>query len=923
MASSPPIPESNDAISREKNWHTYRSEYVLQRLQAGGQGLTESEVEHRRARFGPNELQAKEKESLLMMLLKQFTSFLVVLLIVAAVVSAVMGEVTEAVAIAAIVILAGVLGFLQESRAEKALDALKKMAAPLASVMRNGSEQEIPARDLVPGDIILLRVGDRVPADARLLEAVNLKAEEAPLTGESVPQEKMTEPIEGPDLPVGDRRNMVFMGTTVAYGRGKAVVAATGMSTEFGKIASMLAEAEERKTPLQESLDRTGRWLGIFALAVCAAIAIAGIIRGYGTADMFIWGVALAVAVIPEALPAVVTIGLALGVRRMVKRHALIRKLQAVETLGCASVICSDKTGTLTRDEMTVRRIWVDGRTIAVTGSGYEPTGEFQSDGTIIDPSQSPSLGTLLLGGALCNDSRIVHVDKHWDIRGDPTEGALAVVAAKAGLQQDDLATRYPREAEIPFSSETKRMTTIHTVPQGRLGYSKGAIEVIVESCSSISRNGQEIPFTPQDKESVLEIGRQWAGDALRVLGIAYKPLAAGNHCCDAEAQRDMVFVGSVGMIDPPREEVKGAIAVCREAGIKPVMITGDHKLTAVAIARELGLLKDGLALSGAELDKLSDAEFSQIVEEVDVYARTSPAHKMRIVDALTKKGHVVAMTGDGVNDAPALKKADIGIAMGISGTDVSREAAAMVLTDDNFASIVAAVEEGRSIYANIRKYLIYLLGGNMGAVIAMVVALLADYPLPLTAVQILFINLLMDGGPAVALGVEPPEPGIMKQPPRNPRKSIFDRVTLAYIGGVGVWIAIATFFTYLAAGGDGGPDQAKAMTIFFATLISLRLCNAFNCRSARNSVFRMGMFTNKWLIYAATSSFALMLMAIYVPALQDIFDTVSLNVVDWIVIVLVALSLLAMVEIAKLVMSWQARQSRGADQTSTAVRSA
>ncbi|MFA4835308.1 MAG: cation-transporting P-type ATPase, partial [Dehalococcoidia bacterium] len=649
----------------------------------------------------------------------------------------------------------------------------------------------------------------------------------------------------------------------------------------------------------------------IFALVVCAAIAAAGVARGYGATDMFIWGVALAVAVIPEALPAVVTISLALGVRRMVKRHALIRKLQAVETLGCASVICSDKTGTLTRDEMTVRRIWAGGQTIEVTGAGYEPKGEFKMNGITFDHSQSVQLEALLRGGLLCNDAHLVSLEGSWDIKGDPTEGALVVAAAKAGLRQDELANRYPRVGEIPFSSETKRMTTIHTGPQGRLAYSKGAAEVILESCSAIHRDGRDIEMSQQDRELVLEIARQWASDALRVLGIAYKPLAADTGSA-IDAERDMVLVGLVGMIDPPREEVKGAIELCRAAGIKPVMITGDHKLTAVAIARELGLLKEnGLALSGAELDKINDAEFEKMVEQIDVYARTSPAHKMRIVDAFSRKGHVVAMTGDGVNDAPALKKADIGIAMGITGTDVSREAAAMVLTDDNFASIVAAVEEGRSIFANIRKYLVYLLSGNLGAVIGMVATLLAGLPLPLSAVQILFINLLMDGAPAVALGVEPPEQGIMKQPPRDPRKSIFDSHTLGYIGGVGVWISLGALFTYMWMLHSGDDlVQSKAMTMFFATLITMRLCNAFNCRSAKGSLFRMGLFTNKWLIYAAASSFAMMLLVIYVPALQGTFETVSLGLADWVMIGLVALSLLIVVEIAKQVLAWRARSS-------------
>lgn len=888
-------------MASAQSWHTLEAEDVLQSLESGHSGLSKAEVERRLAQFGLNELQKKKKISPMVMLLRQFTNFLVVLLIVAAFVSLMLGDEVEFIAIMAIVVLAGVLGFVQEYRAERALEALKKLAAPTASVMRDGEEYEIPARELVPGDIILLRTGDQIPADARLLEAINLRTDEAPLTGESTPVEKTSQALSQEKVPVGDRKNMVFMGTTTSYGRGKAVVVATGMTTEFGRIAGMLQEAKERETPLQVSLNRTGRWIGISALALCAAIAMFGVAKGYRIADMFTWGVALAVAVIPEALPAVMTISLALGVRRMVKRHALIRRLQAVETLGCASVICSDKTGTLTRDEMTVRKVWVNGQTIDVTGVGYEPRGEFYVDGKVFNPPQDTHLQTLLRIGTLCNDARLVCADGFWDIRGDPTEGALVVTAGKGGLWQDELSSQYPRVDEIPFSSESKRMTTIHVLPPAKVAYSKGAPEIILDSCTLIYRDGQETELSDRDREHILETARQWADDALRVLGMAYKPLPDAHSVADAE--RDMVFVGLAGMIDPPREEVKEAIRVCEAASIKPIMITGDHKLTAVAVARELGLLKGGIALTGTELDKLSDAEFEKMVEQIEVYARVSPAHKMRIVDAFAKKGQVVAMTGDGVNDAPALKNADIGVAMGISGTDVSREAADMVLTDDNFASIVSAVEEGRSIFANIRKYLVYLLSGNMGAVIAMVAALFAGLPLPLSAVQILFINLLMDGAPAVALGVEPPEPGVMKQPPRHPRASIFNRYALWYIPGVGAWIGAASLLVFVWTLNSGGELQ-KAMTMFFATLISLRLWNAFNCRSASNSLFKLGLFTNKWLIYGCASSFLLMLAAIYVPFLQVAFGTVPLDLMDWVIIVLVASTVFIAVEIVKFIAS-------------------
>ncbi len=890
-------------MANKQDWHTLEVAEAIQILGSDYGGLSKAEAEHRLAQFGLNELQEKKRASPLVMLLRQFASFLVLLLIAAAVVSLVMGDHVEAIAIMAIIILAGVLGFIQEHRSEKAMEALKKMAAPTASAIRDGEEHEIPARKLVPGDIILLRTGDQIPADARLLEALNLRIDEAPLTGESMPVEKASHALSRKEAPVGDRKNMVFMGTIASYGRGKAVVVATGMATEFGRIAGLLQEAEERKTPLQASLNKTGRWIGISALVICAAIAAFGVARGYEIADMFTWGVALAVAVIPEALPAVVTISLAIGVRRMVKRHALIRRLQAVETLGCASVICSDKTGTLTRDEMTVRKVWVNGQTVEVTGAGYEPRGEFHIANGVFNPRQDTYLQTLLQIGTLCNDAHLVRADGSSHIKGDPTEGALVVAAAKAGLWQDELSSQYSRVDEIPFSSESKRMTTIHVLPQTKVAYSKGAPEVILDSCTSIYRDGQKTELSGRDREHILEIARQWADAALRVLGMAYKPLPDAYSTTDAE--RDMVFVGLSGMIDPPREEVKKAIHVCVEAGIKPVMVTGDHKLTAMAVARELDLLKGGIALSGTELDELSDSKFEKMVEQIEVYARTSPAHKMRIIDAFTKKGHVVAMTGDGVNDAPALKKADIGVAMGITGTDVSREAADMVLTDDNFASIVSAVEEGRCIFANIRKYLVYLLSSNLGTVIAMVVALLAGMPLPLTAVNILFINLLMDGAPAVALGVEPPEKGIMQQPPRHPKRSIFNQHALWYIPGVGAWIAGTALLVFIWTLSNGGELQ-KAMTMFFATLISLRLCNAFNCRSAGNSLFKLGLFTNKWLIYAVASSLLLMLAVIYVPFLQAAFMTVPLSPTDWVIILLVASTVFIIVEIAKFIAAWR-----------------
>ncbi|MCI2424696.1 cation-translocating P-type ATPase [Candidatus Acetothermia bacterium] len=885
----------------KENWYNLKSDEVISSLNASSDGLSQKEAQKRLSQFGPNELAKKKKISPWLLLLEQFKNYLILILLIATVISAIQGKEGEAILIFAIVLLAGILGFIQEYKAERAMEALKRMAAPTASALRDGKETEIAARELVPGDIILLRTGDRIPADARLIESVNLRTEEAPLTGESAPIDKIREPIEG-EVSVGDRRNMVFMGTAAVYGRGKAIITATGMATEFGKIATWLQEVKTERTPLQVNIDRLGKVIGTIALVLAVLIATAGVVRGYDIFEMFVWGVALAVAIIPEALPAVVVVTLSLAARRMVKRRALIRKLPAVETLGSTTFICSDKTGTLTQDEMTLRRIYTAGKLIDVTGTGYEPKGEFHLDGKVVEPRQDTALETLLRAGSLCNDTSLTSGDGRWEIKGDPTEGAFVVAAAKAGLWQEELSSQSPRIDEIPFSSETKRMTTVHQTPQGKVAYSKGAPEVILDSCRYIYANGEEKQLTDKDKDDVLSVAQTMAGDALRVLGLAYRRLPT-NPAVTQAIEQDMVFVGLAGMIDPPREEVKEAVKLCDQAGIKSVMITGDHKLTAIAIAKELGLLKEGVAVSGAELDSLSDEEFETLVEKIEVYARVSPAHKLRIVEALIKKGHIVAMTGDGVNDAPALKKAGIGVAMGITGTDVTKEASDMVLTDDNFASIVSAVEEGRTIFANIRKYLTYLLSGNAGAVLAMIAALLVGLPIPLTPVLILFINLLMDGAPAVALGVEPPEKGVMKKPPRNPKSSIFNRHALLFIPGVGAWIGVTALLLYNWMLNTTG-DLAYSMTMFFVAIICLRLANASNCRSPDYSLFQLGPFTNKWLIYACASSFAMLLMVLYVPFLQVAFRIVPLSLADWAIIIPLAFTVIIVVEIQKRIAS-------------------
>ncbi len=897
----------------ERDWYNLEPSEVISSLNSRSQGLSQKKAQKRLAQFGPNELAKKEKISAWVIFLEQFKSFLIIILLVAVVLSAALGEVVDAILIGVIVVFACGLGFIQEYRAEQAIEALKKMAAPVASVIRDGEEREIASRELVPGDIILLRTGNRIPADARLIEAVNLKTDEAPLTGESVPVEKISDPLEG-KVDLGDSRNMVFMGTAAVYGRAKAIVTATGMSTEFGKIAGMLQEVKSERTPLQVNLDRMGRWIGIAALILCFVLAGIGVMRGHEILEMLIWGVALAVAAVPEALPAVVVISLALGVRRMVKHHALMRRLPAVETLGCTTFICSDKTGTLTQDQMTVRRIYVDGKLIDVTGVGYEPKGEFYLNGTAFAPGQDPALQKLLDIGVLCTDTSLASVDDTWGIKGDPTEGALVVAAAKAGVWQKELNSQLPRIGEIPFSSETKRMTTIHQTPQGKIAYSKGAPEVILSSCKHIYSNGQERELTNEDRDNVLSVAQGMAGDALRVLGMAYKRLPDTAGTTDA-IEQDMVFLGLAGMIDPPREEVKEAVRLCEQAGIKSVMITGDHKLTAIAIAKELGLIKEGIALSGAELNKLSDEELEDVIENIEVYARVSPAHKLRVVETLAKKGHVVAMTGDGVNDAPALKKADIGVAMGITGTDVTKEAADMVLTDDNFASIVAAVEEGRGIFGNIKKYLMYLLSSNIGEILLMSVAILFG-PLiglpygaiPLVAIQILFVNLVTDGLPALALSIDPADPDIMEQKPRPRGQGVFTKpvVILMIIGGIWSCLVNLGIFKWAL---DVGRGMIEAQCFCFLTLIIIQFFKAYNFRSDRKSILEIGLFKNKWLNLAVFSQVILMFVIVYLPFLQEPFHTFPLSAFDWAIVILLAGTIFPVLEVSKVIIRWQGRE--------------
>lgn len=878
---------------RENIWHTLTARQTLEALHTSEKtGLTEAEAQHRLREQGPNELTRGKGISPWKILWEQCKNVLVIILVIAIVLSAMLGHDVEAITIGIIVVFAVLLGFVQEYRAERAIEALRKMAAPLATVLRGGEEKDIPTKDIVPGDLIFLVAGDRVPADGRVVRSVNLHADEAALTGESIPVAKADAALGKVELPVGDRHNMLFAGTAVTYGRGMMVVTDTGMQTEFGRIAQMLQTVEEEDTPLQRNLDEVGKRLAQWAGAIVVLIAGAGILRGQPILDMIIFGVALAVAVVPEALPAVVTISLAIGVQRMARRHALVRRLPAVETLGSTSVICTDKTGTLTRDEMTVRRIWIHDRMFDVTGSGYEPRGEFREGGTRVDPPET--LRELLRAAVLASDSRLAQEEGGtWEIKGDPTEGALVVAAVKAGILKDREDETTPRTAEIPFTSESKRMVTLHAGPQGSIAFAKGAPEVIIESCASIRTARGTVAFPLEEKAKVLDHARAMADDALRLLAVAVKE--TGNI---DDTAHGMVFLGIVGMIDPPRPEAQAAVHRCEQAGIRVTMITGDHPVTARAVAKELGILRGNRVLSGDELDNMDDNELQSVIEKIDVFARVSPAHKLRVVTALQKHGRIVAMTGDGVNDAPALKKADVGIAMGITGTDVSREASEMTLTDDNFASIVAAVEEGRAIFGNIKKYLMYLLSSNIGELFLMVGASLLGTGLPLGAVQILYVNLATDGLPALALAVDPPEHDLMRRPPRDPKGRIFSRSVIILMVLGGLWSAVVNLSLFLWAGASGRP-ASEAMTMTFLALVLIQFFKAYNFRSDHLSVFHRP-FQNRWLNLAILWEIVLLLLIVYWPVLQRPFGTFAVTGRDWVIIIVLAASVIPVLESGK-----------------------
>jgi Ca2+-transporting ATPase len=884
-------------------FHALGVDEVLRLLGSNRSGLAKEEARERLTRFGRNELAGKRRVTALQILLRQFKDIFVVMLIAASLISAVLGEVVDASTIGAILLLMAVIGFVQDYRGERALEAMKKMAASTARVLRGSQEEMIPAAEVVPGDILMLEEGDRVAADARIVETIELRTLEATLTGESTPVEKSLKPIEV-NTPVADKRNMVFSGTYVAYGRGRAVATATGTGTEFGKIAEQIQEAEEARTPLQEKMDRFSKGIAKIVVAASVAIFVLGLMRvdsgrlQSAVAESLITAVSLAISAVPEGIPAITAVTLALGARALMRRNAIIRKLSSTETLGAVTVICSDKTGTLTKGEMTVRRIFVDGRFIEVSGTGYDGEGEFRWIGYPEAPKSDEALKIVLRIGALCNNAGIEPGGEGGTrIYGDPTEGALVVAAKKAGLNKNEMEDETPRVKEIPFSSERRIMTTVHKLAEGEyVAYVKGAPEAVLERSSHTYSGGEERPLTDTERERIISVNEEMASDALRVLAMAYRKLNDLNKSAE-EIEGDLVFAGLQGMIDPPRPEAIEAHQRCEKAGIKVVMITGDHKHTAAAIAREIGIFREGdLVLTGSQLESMGEPGFNEVVECVSVYARVSPEHKQKIIRALKAKGHVVAMTGDGVNDAPAIKKADIGIAMGITGTDVTKEASHMVLSDDNFATIVSAVEYGRAIFDNIRKYTRFLISANFDELFLLAGFTLLGLPLPMLPSMILWINLATDGGPAIALSMDRPERDVMSRPPRNPREGILQGmisfIFVAFSFQVLGSVAVFAFHTwpYLSAGLPI-PEVvlAKARTAVFVQSVLYELYIVWNCRSEKRSLWRLNPLGNKYLMLTALIALLATTMLLYVPPLQAAFHVVPLSLSDWAILAVAA----------------------------------
>jgi len=865
-------------------WHLETDE-VAQNLQTDPKaGLSASAAAAKLASVGPNELQEKKGRGPVAIFFDQFKSLMIGVLIAAALISGVLKEWVDAAAILAIVILNAILGLVQEYRAEKSLAALRKLSAPNSKVIRDGSAKVIPARELVPGDLIEVEAGDNIPADSRVVwHTSNLGVQEASLTGESTPVNKTDIALEEKDIPLAERANILYMGTSVVSGKARAFVVETGMQTELGRIAGLIQDIKKETTPLQRKLEQFSKILIYLCFFLVAVIFGIEVLRGGKLLDMFLTSVSLAVAAIPEGLPAVVTIALALGVQRMVKRHVLIRKLPSVETLGCATVICSDKTGTLTKNEMTVRAVWTSRDAFEVTGTGYDPVGEFRTATGRIDPDVHPDLLKTLTAGVLCNNAQLTVEDGKPSVFGDPTEIAILSAAAKAGVWKGEEEGTFEMVEELPFDSERKKMSIVRRADDDLTAFTKGAPDILVNDCTFILEDGKERPLTAADRDRITEANDGYASQALRVLAVAYRNLDQEPHAYSAETiERDLTFAGLVAMIDPPRPEVREAMAKCRKSGIRTVMITGDHKNTAVAIARELGFYDErSKALTGEDVDRLTEEALDAEVENVAVYARVSPEHKLRAVRAWKRRGAVAAMTGDGVNDAPAVKEADIGVAMGITGTDVTKEVSDMIITDDNFASIVAAVEEGRGIYDNIRKFIHFLLSCNLGEILVMFTAAVVGFPIPLLPIQILWVNLVTDGLPALALGIDPVAANIMDRPPRKSDEPVITGARGWLIGLQGALIAACSLGAFLFVLLYEKEPLEMARTAALATLACSQLFHAFSCRSMRESIFKLKFSTNMQLVYAVVLSFLLQMAVIYVPFLQPIFKTKALTLLD------------------------------------------
>ncbi len=849
-------------------------------------GLTDAEAQRRLTRDGYNEFTKKKHKSLMVKFLEQFKSFMIIVLLVAAVVSGVVGYMhdegfADTIIILAIVVLNAVIGLIQEAKAEKSLEALEKLSAPFSKVVRKGQVESVPSRELVVGDVVVVETGDLVPADMRLTEAVNLKIGEASLTGESIPEDKITAALDDTETPLGDRMNMAYSSTIVTYGRGRGIVTATGMATEVGKIASMIQSVPDTQTPLQKKIDQLGKYLGIGALAICVVLFIIGVAEGRNIMDMFMTAVSLAAAAIPEGLPAVSTIVLAVGVQRLARKNAIVRHLPSVETLGSTSVICSDKTGTLTQNRMTVVRLYSDGRSAE---SPFEP-----------DPVQTKFLTATILA----NDGNLKRNDGgKWETSGDPTETAFLDLGLKLGINKDELEHEHKRVCEVPFDSERKMMSTVNRSSDGSTVWVKGGLDEVLARCKHILTSDGERELTDKVRKELVNVNCEMAESALRVLAAAYRNIdRVPDNICSETLENDLVFIGMAGIIDPPRKEVKISVEKCRTAGIKPVMITGDHLVTASAIARSLDIMRDDeMAITGTQLDKITDKDLSNEVDRISVYARVSPEHKVRIVGAFRKKGYTVAMTGDGVNDAPALKLADIGVAMGITGTDVSKEASDVILADDNFATIVTAVEEGRRIYDNILKAVQFMLSTNIGEVLVIFVAIVAGLPAPLLPIQILWINLVTDSLPALALSVDPADPDVMERQPVETSKSILNRAFLSRITLQGVILAGLTLTAFMV-GLQTSEEVARTMT--FAVMAFTQISHAFNVRSVRHSAFR-NMFSNKMLLGALAIVLLMMLAVIEIPQLHDIFHLAPLSATHWWWIVGLSIAPLPIIEAVK-----------------------